>query len=67
MRVALLPPYWPDMNPIEEAFSKVKGLMRKVQALTREALVEAMCRALDAVSASDARGFFEHSGYRAMG
>lgn len=62
-----LPPYWPDMNPIEEAFSKVKGLMRKARARAREALVEAMCRALGAVSASDARGFFEHSGYRAMG
>ena len=67
MRVTLLPPYWPDMNPIEEAFSKVKGLMRKAQARAREALVEAMCRALGAVSASDARGFFEHSGCRAMG
>ena len=55
------------MNPIEEAFSKVKGLMRRAEARTREALVEAMGKALGAVSASDARGFFEHSGYRAMG
>jgi transposase len=62
-----LPPYSPDMNPIEEAFSKVKGLMRRAEARTREALVEAMGKALGAVSASDARGFFEHSGYRAMG
>ena len=62
-----LPPYSPDMNPIEEAFSKVKGLMRRAEARTREALVEAMGQALGAVSASDARGFFEHSGYRAMG
>ncbi len=58
-----LPPYSPDMNPIEEAFSKVKGLMRRAEARTREA----MGKALGAVSASDARGFFEHSGYRAMG
>ena len=62
-----LPPYSPDMNPIEEAFSKVKGLMRRAEARTRGALVEAMGKALGAVSASDARGFFEHSGYRAMG
>jgi transposase len=62
-----LPPYSPDLNPIEEAFSKVKGLMRKAEARTREALVEAMGRALSAVSARDARGFFEHGGYRAMG
>jgi transposase len=62
-----LPPYSPDLNPIEEAFSKVKGLMRRAEARTREALVEAMGRALGAVSASDARGFFEHGGYRATG
>ncbi len=62
-----LPPYSPDMNPIEQAFSKLKGLLRKAEARTREALVEAMGRALCAVSASDARGFFEHSGYRAVG
>lgn len=62
-----LPPYSPDLNPIEEAFSKVKGLMRRAEARTREALVEAMGKALGAVSARDARGFFEHSGSRAVG
>ena len=62
-----LPPYSPDLNPIEEAFSKVKGLIRRAEARTREALVEAMGKALSAVSARDARGFFEHSGYRALG
>jgi transposase len=60
-----LPPYSPDLNPIEEAFAKLKTLLRKTGARTREALVEAMGRALDAVTASDARGFFEHRGYRA--
>jgi transposase len=58
-----LPPYSPDLNPIEEAFSKLKALLRKAGARTREALIEAMGRALDAVTASDARGFFEHRGY----
>ncbi len=62
-----LPPYSPDLNPIEEAFSKVKGLMRRAEARTREGLVEAMGRALEAVSARDARAFFEHRGYCAMG
>jgi transposase len=61
-----LPPYSPDLNPIEEAFSKVKGLLRKAEARSREALVEAMGKALDAVTVGDARGFFEHCGYRAM-
>ena len=61
-----LPPYSPDYNPIEEAFSKAKSILRKAEARTRGALIEAMGRALGAVSPSDARGFFEHSGYRAM-
>jgi transposase len=62
-----LPPYSPDLNPIEEAFGKVKGLMRRAEARTLEALVGAMGNALSAVSARDARGFFEHSGYRVTG
>jgi transposase len=61
-----LPPYSPDLNPIEEAFSKLKTLLRKAEGRTREALLEAMGRALEAVSASDARGFFEHRGYRPL-
>jgi transposase len=59
-----LPPYSPDYNPIEQAFSKVKGLLRKAEARTRESLIEAMGRALSALTALDARGFFEHCGYR---
>lgn len=62
-----LPPYSPDLNPIEEAFSKMKGILRKAEARSREALVEAMGRALDAITLQDARGFFEHCGYRAPG
>ena len=59
-----LPPYSPDFNPIEEAFSKIKGVLRKAEARTREALVEAIGTAISTVSAHDARGFFEHCGYR---
>jgi transposase len=58
-----LPPYSPDLNPIEEAFSKVKRLLRMIGARTKEALVEAIGKALDAVGAWDARGFFTHCGY----
>jgi transposase len=61
-----LPPYSPDLNPIEEAFSKIKGLMRKAEARSREALLEALGAAISALSAQDARGFFEYCGYRAM-
>jgi transposase len=59
-----LPPYSPDFNPIEHAFSKVKGLLRKAQARTHESLIEAMGRALSAFTALDAQGFFAHCGYR---
>lgn len=62
-----LPAYSPEYNPIEEAFSKVKGLLRKAGARTRETLVEAIGRALSAVSSRDAQGFFEHAGYRPLG
>jgi transposase len=59
-----LPSYSPDFNPIEEAFSKIKGLVRKAEARTREALVEAIGSALSAITAKDAHSFFEHCGYR---
>ena len=61
-----LPPYSPDLNPIEEAFAKLKALMRKAGARTREALLDAIGQALETVTASDARGFFEHRGYRLL-
>ena len=61
-----LPPYSPDFNPIEEAFSKIKHLIRKAEARSREGLVEAMGTAISALSAQDACGFFEHCGYRTV-
>ncbi len=61
-----LPPYSPDLNPIEEAFSKVKGMLRKARARTREALVEATGRALDAITRADVRGFYSDCGYRLL-
>ena len=60
-----LPPYSPDFNPIEEAFAKLKTLVRKAGARTCEALIEAIGRALEAVRAKDTHGFFEHRGYHA--
>jgi transposase len=62
----LLPSYSPDMNPIEEAFSKVKALLRKAKARTLEALFEATAEALLAISAAAARGYFDHCGYGAL-
>jgi transposase len=61
-----LPPYSPDLNPIEEAFSKIKRILRRAQAYNREALIEAMGATLSALTSHDARGFFEHRGYRSL-
>lgn len=58
-----LPPYSPDFSPIEEAFSKIKALLRKAAVRVRGALVEAIGRAISAVTPEDAMGFFSHCGY----
>jgi transposase len=60
----LLPSYSPDLNSIEGAFSKIKGLVRKVGARTREALLEAIAVALCALTPEDAAGWFSHAGYK---
>jgi len=52
---------------MEQAFAKLKGILRRARARTREALLEALGEALSAVSFRDAWGFFEHAGYRPMG
>lgn len=62
-QVLFLPSYSPDLNPIEEAFSKIKTILRKVGARTREALIEAIAEALCAITAVDAAGWFRHCGY----
>ena len=63
-QLLFLPPYSPDLNPIEEAFSKVKASLRRARARSRETLVGAIGRAISTVTARDARAFFEHCGYR---
>ncbi len=60
-----LPSYSPDLNPIEEAFSKVKARLRDAAARTHEALVAAIWAALRAITPADARGYFTHGGYQA--
>ena len=62
--ILFLPPYSPDFSPIEEAFSKVKAILRSIEARTRQTLVEAIGQALDAVSRRDTLGWFSHCGYR---
>jgi transposase len=62
-QLLFLPTYSPDLSPIEEAFSKVKALLRSRAAQTREALYQALTDALTAVTPSDAAGWFRHCGY----
>ena len=58
-----LPPYSPDLNPIEKIWSKIKAILRSLKARTEQALVDAIAKALDAITASDAKGWFESCGY----
>ncbi len=62
--VRYLPAYSPDLNPIEELFSKLKAALRKAKARTVDALIAAMGEALRAIRPGDIVGWFAHSGYR---
>jgi transposase len=62
-RLVFLPAYSPDLSPVEEAFSKIKTLVKAAGARTRAALDAAIAVALAAVSARDAAGWFTHAGY----
>ena len=59
-----LPPYSPDLNPIEKMWSKVKEFLRKVAARTCEALYQAIADALRTVTQTDIVGWFKSCGYR---
>ncbi len=58
-----LPPYSPDLNPIEKMWSKIKAILRKLKARTEDSLFEALGQALSSVSRSDAVGWFKSCGY----
>jgi transposase len=62
-RVLFLPSYSPDFNPIELALSKIKAYLRRVGERTQEALEAAIAIAIDRITATDAQGYFRHSGY----
>ena len=62
-KLRFLPPYSPDFNPIELAFSKIKALLKKAAARTREDLGDAIRNAIDAVTPADCRSFFTATGY----
>lgn len=62
-RYRLLPPYSPDLSPVEQAGSKIKQAVRSEEPRTPAAVYDAMGRAIGTVTRVDARGWFEHAGY----
>lgn len=62
-QLLFLPSYSPDFTPIEQAFSKLKALLRRLGARTKEALWEAMRVAVEAITPDDAIAWFAHAGY----
>jgi len=64
--VRYLPPYSPDLNPIEQAFAKLKAHLRQAAARTLEDLHSALATALNSFSAQHCRGFFRHAHYASI-
>ena len=62
IKLLYLPPYSPDLNPIEKLWSKIKSILRKLQARTPETLMDAVAQAFSCVTPSDCVGWFRSSG-----
>ena len=62
--LVFVPSYSPDLNPIEQAFSKIKNILRKLGARTHEALLETIAEALSKITPADAAGWLNHCGYQ---
>jgi transposase len=62
-KLLFLPPYSPDLNPIEQVFAKLKELLRKAAARTKEALWDAIGRHLDDFTPEECRNYLAHCGY----
>jgi transposase len=62
-RIGCLPPYSPELNPIEHCWAKLKTALRQAQARTRPALAAALQQALQTITPADAQAWFAHCGY----
>ena len=65
--LVFLPPYSPDLNPIEMVFSKIKQRLRTLACRTKDALWQSMQSVLDTVTPTDAQNCFRHCGYSLQG
>lgn len=65
MQLLFLPKYSPDLNPIEQVFSKLKHLLRKAQARSYDGLIHAAANLLDAFSPNECANYLRNSGYAA--
>jgi transposase len=63
-RLIFLPKYSPDLNPIEQFFSKLKHHLREAQARTRDAVCDAIATTLNTVSSTECSNYFAHAGYK---
>ena len=65
-RLVFLPPYSPDLNPIEQIFAKLKTALRKAQARTIDTVVQEIARTLPSFSAAECANYFRHAGYASI-
>ncbi|WP_165768384.1 transposase [Hymenobacter amundsenii] len=63
VEVVFLPPYSPDLSPVEQAWSKLKTALRAAQTRTRQSLEQALQQAINWITRQDARNWFDHCGY----
>ena len=62
-RILFLPPYSPDLNPIEQVFAKTKHLMRRAMERTVEAAQDGPAKVLDTITPKECANYFVNSGY----
>jgi len=62
-RMAFLPPYSPDLNPIENLFAKIKQVVRKIKPRNFEDLIDAIAEAINSITQRNIQNAFEHAGY----
>ena len=62
-QLLFLPAYSPDFSPIENAFAKMKGVLRRLRAQTVDTLINAIAQAVDTITPQNARGYFTHAGF----